>query len=480
MTRALAAVGAAVLISISILPTGEAVAAPGKQKPGGGQVAVPSIACPSAGNCVAVGYLQPPGENLAFATSETDGTWRPAENVPGLSALPGGSLRAALKSVSCPATGTCTAGGFYVDHAKNAQAFVVSEKGGTWGKAKEVPGTAALNVGGKATISLLSCRSAGNCTAAGTYSAEMDDSSQAFVVSEKDGRWGAAEEIPGLAALDGSFADVNALSCSAPGDCTVGGDYDSARGTEPFVVTQRRGAWGQLQPFPPIEGVNTAGVSSINVLVCRSVGICTASGTYRTADHHDHVFLLSERNGVWGGARPIPGIADLPHGGEVNATIDNLECPSAGNCTVGGTYSNGTLLALPFIATEKNGTWDKARTLPGVEELGQGLLADLTSLSCPGVGNCTATGDYTSNATTFSELTYVISEKDGRWAKAKTLPGATALSRHGELGPEALSCGAPGDCAVGGIYFVANGLEAPFVATEKNGTWSNAERLPGT
>ena len=38
---------------------------------------------------------------------------------------------------------------------------------GTWGKAKEVPGTATLNTGGGAWIISLSCASAGNCSAGG-------------------------------------------------------------------------------------------------------------------------------------------------------------------------------------------------------------------------------------------------------------------------------------------------------------------------
>jgi Bacterial Ig-like domain (group 3) len=53
--------------------------------------------------------------------------------------------------------------------------------GGSWGKAQEVPGSAALNAGGAARVSSVSCASAGYCAAGGYYT----DSSahlQAFVV----------------------------------------------------------------------------------------------------------------------------------------------------------------------------------------------------------------------------------------------------------------------------------------------------------
>jgi hypothetical protein len=53
---------------------------------------------------------------------------------------------------------------------------------GTWGKASEVPGTAALNVGGLAQISGMWCASAGNCGAGGFYTDRS--ATQAFVVSQ--------------------------------------------------------------------------------------------------------------------------------------------------------------------------------------------------------------------------------------------------------------------------------------------------------
>ena len=55
--------------------------------------------------------------------------------------------------------------------------------GGTWGAAEEVPGTAALNTGGVAGISSVSCASAGNCSASGFYK-DHSSHKQVFVVGE--------------------------------------------------------------------------------------------------------------------------------------------------------------------------------------------------------------------------------------------------------------------------------------------------------
>ncbi len=51
--------------------------------------------------------------------------------------------------MSCAAAGNCSAGGHYTDSSGHFQAFVVSQVNGTWHTAIEVPGTAALNQGGR-------------------------------------------------------------------------------------------------------------------------------------------------------------------------------------------------------------------------------------------------------------------------------------------------------------------------------------------
>jgi hypothetical protein len=60
---------------------------------------------------------------------------------------------------------------------------VVSETNGSWGKAVEVPGLGPLNKGGSAGVNSVSCRSAGRCAAGGLYT-DGSGHFQAFVVSQ--------------------------------------------------------------------------------------------------------------------------------------------------------------------------------------------------------------------------------------------------------------------------------------------------------
>jgi hypothetical protein len=58
---------------------------------------------------------------------------------------------------------------------------VVSETGGTWGTAEEVPSTATLNAGGNAGVYSVSCASVDNC-AGGGYFEDGSSRARAFVV----------------------------------------------------------------------------------------------------------------------------------------------------------------------------------------------------------------------------------------------------------------------------------------------------------
>jgi len=108
--------------------------------------------------------------------------WRPAIEVPDLASLNKGGI-GRVNSVSCASAGNCAAGGSYLDGHSHGQAFVVSQANDTWGTAIEVPGTGALNAGGAAFARSVSCRSAGNCAVGGSY---RDGSGhfQAFVDSQ--------------------------------------------------------------------------------------------------------------------------------------------------------------------------------------------------------------------------------------------------------------------------------------------------------
>ena len=220
------------------------------------------------------------------AAAASAGTWGRAKPVPGLAALNvGGDAR--VNSVSCAQPGDCAAGGAYTDGLGHPQGFVVGEVNGVWGTAEEVPGLAALNVGGGAGVFSVSCAQPGDCGAGGSYtdSSGFDSGIQAFVVTEKNGVWGQAKEVPGLAALrTGRTAGVFSLSCASPGNCGAGGGYEDVNFEEQgFVVSDTNGVWGRAQKVPGLAALNTHGDAVVGSVSCTAPGECSAGGVYRDA-----------------------------------------------------------------------------------------------------------------------------------------------------------------------------------------------------
>src|SRR5258705_332719 len=194
----------------------------------GGNAAVNSVSCASAGNCAAAGgYTDGSGHRPAFGASERDGTWRAAIEVPGTGGLNKGG-DAEVDSVSCASAGNCLAGGFYFPAEADQQAFVASERGGTWHAAIEVPGTAALNIGRSAAVISVSCTSAGNCAAGGYYN-DLDNGGQAFVATEGERAWHAAIEGPRTAPPDSLGAEAASLACPSAGQAAAGGRCTPSR-----------------------------------------------------------------------------------------------------------------------------------------------------------------------------------------------------------------------------------------------------------
>jgi hypothetical protein len=427
----------------------------------GGGAQVNAVSCWHAGDCVAGGsYTDADGHNQAFVVIETNGRWANATEVPGTAALNLGS-GAQVDAVSCGRGGGCAAGGWYSDSGGNQQAFVVSETAGRWGRAAEVPGTAALNVGGYARILSVSCSSAGNCGAGGWYQSKRRlpgsgyNSFQAFVVGEKNGRWAKAVEVPGLQALNTTYfpnAWTTSVSCASPGNCTAGGFYNgvSAYDQHPFVVSEKNGRWGRLT-VPKTSGQIVSSVS------CWRAGDCVAAGWGQPSPNVFQGFLITETNGHWG--KPLDGQS------RAGVTYFPVSCPSAGNCAAAGNlgWSGNGLPNGAFVVDERNGRWGKTDHLPGLAA----HSGQIGTLSCASAGNCGAGGSY---FTGYNEYTgnpmfgpFVVGERYGKWTAPEIPPGVAALNLGGNAQVNSVSCATADACTAGGSYTDVSGHSQAFV-----------------
>src|SRR5215472_8760210 len=346
---------------------------------------------------------------------------------------------------------------------------------GTWGAAREMPGTAALNQGGSAQVNSVSCSSPGNCSAGGFYT-DSAGGDQAFVVSEVKGIWRAPIEVPGTAALNkGRYAWVNSVSCASAGNCSAGGFYGN-NGLQAFVVSETNGVWHKAIEVPGSAALNRRGGASVQSVSCARPGDCSVGGFYLAKNFQ--AFVASEVNGIWQKAIQVPGTASVPPPGDATPTaeVNSVSCVSAGNCTIGGSY-DVSLTVQAFVASEVNGIWQKALKVPGSAALNVGGYAQVSSVSCTSAGDCSAGGYYT-DSWGYDQL-MVVNEVNGTWHDAIEVPGSAALNLGDYVQFSAVSCASAGNCSAGGSYLGGGSLSKPFVVSEVNGTWHTAIEVPG-
>jgi hypothetical protein len=357
-----------------------------------------------------------------------------------------------------------------------AGAAVAARSGGGWRKAERVPGISALERrDGGSWLQSVSCPRAGSCVAGGYY-LDRAGGLQAFIVTERDGRWGKAIPVPGIGALDrGQNAQVSSVSCSSAGDCALAGTYAPGTGppAEGFVASEKNGHWGKAREVPGLGALNKLGAVAVLSISCRSAGDCAIGGDYVDAAGHTQAFVAVQRAGRWEKAEEVPGTARVNAGGD--AFVNSVSCGAASSCTAVGVYTDNTNHTHTFVLAERDGRWASARQVPGTETYGNDAWAD--SVSCPKAGDCAA-GGYDAGAQVFSEA-FVAAETNGRWGAAEQVPGIAGLNVGGQAQVTSLSCASAGNCAAGGTYSVPGSTDV-FVATERNGRWGKAEEVPGT
>lgn len=457
---------------------------PATQLPGsgplntGGDAYAQAISCPTAGGCTAAGaYEQANGQDEPFVDGSSTSNWLTTIGLPGARTLNRGAV-SGVNAIWCTSEGNCVAGGEYTDSGGNQQALLATESGGAWHAAVEVPGTAALNVDGSAEVTSVDCTSLGNCVAGGSYEDASGDS-QGFVVDEVAGTWGAAQEVPGLGALNvGGVAVVLAMACGAAGSCTAAGNYMDGSGlTQSFVADEVAGTWQSAEIVPGTAALD-AGDGSVDfgALSCSSAGNCAIGGSYVDVSSETQVYVADEVSGTWSSAEALPGALALNADGL--ATVTSLSCGTDGDCAVGGLYNEASGSSQVFVADESGGAWGTAIEAPGTAALNGGDAASINDISCVAGGNCALGGYYTDAAGAIHA--FVALATGGRWHNAVQVTGAPV---GGEV--VGVSCATAAYCGAVGTYFAGNSLQtfettyAPPVPAVSHVTPSSATSAGG-
>ena len=436
-----------------------------------------------AGVLAASGFATGPSAASGDAGSLAGGAGTAASGAWGKALTLGGLAKSGYSSVtaiSCSSAGNCSAVGSY----RGGQVFTVSQVRGTWGKPEVIPGLAQTSKP-SSSASGLRCFSTGGCVLIGSYT-DAAGHAQAFIASKVRGTWHKIIWVPGLARLNrGNHAGLDEFSCPSAGNCTAVGSYTDGEGAgHQFVVSQARGTWGTARPVPQLTGLpgetpgTTAGFGPIS---CASAGNCAVGGSYAVSGGNQ-VYLEDEVHGTWGTPEAVPGLAVLNTG--LGDEISFVSCPSAGNCTAAGFYTETEGNSDSFVVSETRGTWgtaiEVATSIPGFN----GPDGDwITALSCPSAGNCVAGGVDNVERDALASQVFIVTQVHGTWGKAIPVPGTTKINQGDQAWLNQISCSSAGNCGIAGYFSVAYDYgfvyTQPFVVNQVHGTWGKAIEVPG-
>jgi hypothetical protein len=412
-------------------------------------VGVESISCPSAGDCSAVGnYADNSSSGEGLLLTETAGSWAAGTEA----ALPANANThqdAYLISVSCATAGNCSAVGTYVDSSNNVEGLLLTETAGTWGIGVEaiLPADAATT-NQTVFINSVSCSSAGNCSAVGTYSDNSGTNTEGLLLTETAGSWATGVEavLPAGAVTTDQEADLSSVSCGAAGNCSAVGSYEGSSGTGALLLNETGGSWASGVeadlPADAASGDVSTGLSSVS---CASAGNCSAVGVYtKSSGSGEFGLLLSETAGNWSAG--VKGA--LPANASVGGTeAPSVSCASAGNCTAVSTYFAGTD-SEGLRWTETAGSWATGVEMPVPANANASPGVELSSVSCPSADDCSAVGSYVVGA---EDQGLLLTETAGSWTASEVVAPANAASNPLAL-LESVSCPSTANCSGAGNY----------------------------
>ena len=418
---------------------------------------LPALGCASAGNCSAGGaYVDASSHTQGLVLNEVRGVW----TAPTKLIAPTGSASdpgLTVNSIACGAVGDCVAVGSYDDDKGYAQSFVVSEVRGVWQRAREV--RLPANAEGASQLSevhSVSCWSAGNCSAVGSYldGTQPVGHSEGMVINEVRGTWGPAQEVKLPADANANpYALLNQIIC-VKGRCVGVGSYAGANGTtQGLVVNGANGSWSRGLTVVLPGNANAYPDADVSEVACVSPVNCTALGTYTNVAGHDEGFTITESNATWQDALAMVMPSDAatnPH--TFFYGYGGLACASIGNCSAGGQYLVGTTQYEGFFINEVNGVWQPATQmmLPS-GALMAGKNGGVVAVSCRSAGNCSAGAAYDDGSDRYQAL--VVNEVSNTWQVGQKIslpPGATSVGIDG--GVYGLVCHRTGPCTATGSY----------------------------
>jgi len=311
---------------------------------------VRSVVCHSTGNCSAVGsyldnYAAAP-RTVGFVVSEVRGSWQGAKEITFVNATNFNPF-ATTSQIACSSTGNCSAVGSFIDVNGVSKGFVINQEKGTWSKAVSLVLPANASAFSGVTLSEVACAGA-SCSVLGTYLTSTG-ATEALSASSSNGTWHRASELAmpsGAASNPHVFLyGFLGIACASTKNCAAGGQYrDSVGNYEGFLVNEVNGTWtSAVELSLPAGGLQSGANGGVVALSCPSAGNCRAGAAYLDGSGNYQALTVIEDNGIWRQGTKVT----LPVGATtvgIDGGVYALVCRSVDVCTAVGSYLKTTTL----------------------------------------------------------------------------------------------------------------------------------------
>jgi hypothetical protein len=168
------------------------------------------------------------------------------------------------------------------------------------------------------------------------------------------------------------------VSCGAATSCEGVGQATVPSGTA-MVALALTGMTLVVSDLPTLQGWSDEDVASIS---CPSSTSCTAVG-YATSAAATIPIVETLSNGTWTPSEPASAV------GSTDATLANVSCVDATDCTADGFRTDASDVTVPMIAEEVAGTWSAFASTPPT-----GVLVNvIAEISCWSATTCDAVGE---------------------------------------------------------------------------------------
>ena len=382
-------------------------------------------------------------------------------------------LRQLCARAFCPSVGSCVAVG-----RDSLAAVVLTQSGRTW-RSSQVEPPSAPAPSSAAGLGTVSCGSAGNCTAVGSYQPDYSTNGP-LLINETQGTWSPAADVqlpPDAATTsdpDGFVlggGGLSVVSCPAATECVaagsygekVAGEYGPVWLAEPWLTTEGGGQWqpGVKVQLPPDAANGSAHENDPFIgftgSSCPSVGNCTLVGGYDGAGEQG--LILTERNGVWLPATRAPqpkGHQPPNWPNELDNPLGAVACADANDCAaigILGGYAAGPWLG--WLLSERNGAWTASTATVALPSGKASIPINvfLHSVACPSAGTCVAVGTYQNG-----KYGLILIERNGKWRPGvRPVVPRNAARKKGWTTLDSVSCPSTNHCTIVGQYKARSG-----------------------